>query len=429
MYDFASGAGIVPERNRKEDSMPQTEQGANLARVKAANQAAILKTIYHHGPIKRAEIAQRLGLTLPTITTNVSAMIGRGIVREAGTVQPGERIVGRKAHPVDIVPESRRFIGLEIQGTRRTLCLLDYRGRALYTRADDEYCPDYGRNLELARDMVFQALGACGLRMEDIAGLGVCMPGLVDPQQGVLETRPSLSWSNKDVRKDMAALTGCAGPVSVENNACARAYGAQLFQRAALGDAQTFAYLFINVGIACPLVLNTASVFGSVVGAGEVGHMIMEQNGLRCSCGNRGCLEAYSSDWAVLRRCREVLAAGRAPLLREICGGAPPAMEHLLEAQEAGDPDAAEIAEKAIQVLGVAVANINNFACPDRMLIEGKLFFRQENRDRLLEVVRRNLCSVIRRGTEFIFVEPDVFSGAMGAAAVSICKDLETYVE
>ena len=409
--------------------MLQFEQGANPARVKAANQSAILKTIYHHGPITRAEIARRLGLTLPTITTNVSAMIGRGIVRENGSSQSGVSYLGRKAHPVDIAPESRRFIGMEIQGSRRTLCLVDYRGRTLYAREDGEDCPDYGRNMELARDMVVQALDACRLRLEDVAGMGVCMPGLVDNERGVLEVRPSLNWFDRDIRGDMAALTGYAGPVSVENNACARAYGAQLFRRDALGDAQTFAYLFINVGIACPLVLNTASVFGSVVGAGEVGHMVMERGDPRCNCGNQGCLEAYSSDWAVLRRCREVLAGGGGPVLRRICGGEAPTMEHLLKAQEAGDKDAAEIVEKAVHVLGVAVANINNFACPSRMLIEGKLFCRQENRELLLEVVRRNLCSVIRTGTRFIFVEPDAFSGAMGAAAVSICKNLETYVE
>lgn len=405
------------------------QQGANPTRVKAANQAAILKTIYHCGPIKRSEIAQRLELTLPTITTNVSAMIGRGIVRETGSAQPEEGYVGRKAHLVDIVPESRHFIGMEIQGYRRTICLLDYRGRTLYTREDCENCQDYAQNMALARDMAMQALRACRLRPEDISGMGICMPGLVDNQQGMLEVRPSLSWAHKNIRQDMASLTGYTGPISVENNACARAYGAQLLHREMLGDAQTFAYLFINVGIACPLVLNTASDFGSLVGAGEVGHMVMEPHGLRCNCGNHGCLEAYSSERAVLKRCQEALAAGRAPLLRRICGEAPPSMEALLEAQAGGDPDAMEIAEKAIHVLGVAVANINNFACPSKMLIEGKLFCQQENRELLLDVVRRNLCSVIRTGTEFSFVEPDPFSGAIGAAAVSICKNLETYVE
>lgn len=79
--------------------------------------------------------------------------------------------MGWKAHPVDIVPESRYFIGMEIQGSRRTLCLLDYRGRPLYTSEDAESCQDYGRN------MAAQALSACGLRLEDISSMGVCLPG------------------------------------------------------------------------------------------------------------------------------------------------------------------------------------------------------------------------------------------------------------
>ena len=158
----------------------QFEQGANSLRVKAANQAAILKTIYRCGPVKRSEIARRLELTLPTITTSVNGMMARGIVRETGSALPDERFVGRRAHLVDIVPDSRRFIGLEIQGFRRTVCLLDYRGRALYTREDREDCRDYGRNLELAGEMVARALEACRIRLEDVAGMGVCIPGLVD---------------------------------------------------------------------------------------------------------------------------------------------------------------------------------------------------------------------------------------------------------
>ncbi|MDE7260530.1 MAG: ROK family transcriptional regulator [Oscillospiraceae bacterium] len=407
----------------------QFEQGANPSRVKAANQAAILKTIYHCAPIKRSEIAQRLGLTLPTITTNINSMMARGIVRETGSAQQDGQMIGRKAHPVDIVPESRHFIGIELQGTRRTACLLDYRGTALASMEDGEDCQDYQRNIELSCALMRKVLSACKLRLEQVSGIGVCTPGLVDTERGVLEIRPSYNWTHKDVRGDIAALSGYEGPVWVENNACARAYGAQLFQREVLGDAQTFAYLFINQGIACPLVLNTATLFGSVVGAGEVGHMVMVPGGLRCSCGNHGCLEAYSSDRAVLDRCAGLLEEGRAPLLRAQCGGAAPTMDHVLAALEQGDGDVAEIVERAVHILGIGVANINNFACPSKMLIEGKLFCRQENRDRLLAVVRENLCGVIRSGTEFIFVEPEACSGAMGAAAMAICKDLETYVE
>lgn len=405
----------------------QFEQGANPSRVKAGNQAAILKTIYLCGPIKRSEVARRLGLTLPTITTNINSMMARGIVRETGSERSITHFAGRKAHLVDIVPESRHFAGVEIQGMRRTVCLLDYRGKVLYQKEHTGEEREYGKNIALTCGMVDRALSACGLRPEDIAGIGVCLPGLVDTQQGVLEVRPSYSWTHKNIRADMASRMNYPGPIYVENNACARAYGAQLFRREDLGDAQTFAYLFLNQGIACPLVLNTAIDFGSVVGAGEVGHMVMVPNGEPCSCGNRGCLEAYASDTAVLRSCAQAIERGEAPVLRRLRGEGPLSMEQVLAAQEAGEEAVARIVGQAVHILGVAVANINNFACPSRMLIEGGLFCRQENRDRLLAQVRQNLCQVIRARTALIFVEPDPFSGAVGAAAMAICRDLETY--
>ncbi len=407
----------------------QFEQGANPSRVKAGNQAAILKTIYLCGPIKRSEVARRLGLTLPTITTNINSMMARGIVRETGSERSITHFAGRKAHLVDIVPESRHFAGVEIQGMRRTVCLLDYRGKVLYQKEHTGEEREYGKNIALTCGMVDRALSACGLRPEDIAGIGVCLPGLVDTQQGVLEVRPSYSWTHKNIRADMASRMNYPGPIYVENNACARAYGAQLFRREDLGDAQTFAYLFLNQGIACPLVLNTAIDFGSVVGAGEVGHMVMVPNGEPCSCGNRGCLEAYASDTAVLRSCAQAIERGEAPILRRLRGEGPLSMEQVLAAQEAGEEAVARIVGQAVHILGVAVANINNFACPSLMLIEGRLFSRPENWEHLLEVVRLNLCGVIRRGTRFLFVEPDPFSGAAGAAAMAICKDLETYIE
>ena len=312
---------------------------------------------------------------------------------------------------------------------RRTVCLLDYRGKVLYQKEHTGEEREYGKNIALTCGMVDRALSACGLRPEEIAGIGVCLPGLVDTQQGVLEVRPSYSWTHKNIRADMASRMNYPGPIYVENNACARAYGAQLFRREDLGDAQTFAYLFLNQGIACPLVLNTAIDFGSVVGAGEVGHMVMVPNGEPCSCGNRGCLEAYASDTAVLRSCAQAIERGEAPVLRRLRGEGPLSMEQVLAAQEAGEEAVARIVGQAVHILGVAVANINNFACPSLMLIEGRLFSRPENWEHLLEVVRLNLCGVIRRGTRFLFVEPDPFSGAAGAAAMAICKDLETYIE
>lgn len=400
--------------------------GRHLPRSKASSQAAILRTIYHFGPVKRSQIAQYLGLTMPTITTNVNDMIARGIVRETGLAAP-QGSSGRRARPVDVVPESRYFIGVEMQGSRWAVCLLNLRGTALFAENGDSPHQGYEENIQLVCRLIRRAASVCGLTLEQIAGIGVCTPGLVNRADGILDMRVSLDWADKNIRRDIAALTGYTGPVSVENNVCARAYGVQLFQRELLTGGRSFAYLFISDGIACPLVPVTDDFVGSVVGMGELGHMIMDPKGPVCRCGNRGCLEAYSSDWAVTSRCVKALEEGYAPILRQICGGQRPTMDTILRAQAAGDGDVHQILREAIYMLGLAAVNVNNFAGPSLMNVDGKLFQNEKNRAALAEVVAQNLCGIICSRTELVFAEPDHLSGAKGVAALSIFQELEGY--
>lgn len=402
------------------------EFGTGRQPVRRGSQAAILRTIYHFGPVKRSQIAEYLGLTMPTITTNINEMIARGIVRETGLAAP-QGSSGRRARPVDIVPESRHFIGVEMQGSRWAVCLLDFRGKALFAESGTSPHQGYDENMQSVRRMICRAVSACALTLEQIDGIGICTPGLVNRAEGILEMRAGLNWTGKNIRRDIARLTGYTGPVSVENNACARAYGVQVFQRELLTEGRSFAYLFISDGIACPLVPVTDDFVGSVVGMGELGHSVMDPEGPLCRCGNRGCLEAYSSDWAVMCRCAQALEEGRAPVLRRLCGGAQPSMDEILQAQAAGDSDVQQIVREAIYMLGLAAANINKFAGPSLMKIDGKLFQNGSNRTMLAEVVKNNLCGFIRSSTELVFVEPDRLSGAKGVAALSIFRNLEAY--
>lgn len=407
------------------------DKGNNLPRVRAANQSAILRMVYHCAPITRADIARRLGLTLPTITTNISAMISEGLVRELDPPEEtADQRSGRKSRLLDIVPEARRYVGVEMRGTDSAVCVTDLRGRVLGRTEAATGDRDYEHNLDLTCQMVRDLLASLSLTFEEIDALGFCLPGLVDTEAGVLRVRPSFNWFDKPILRDVRRRLDFHKPISVENNACARACGATLFQRELLSDVPTFAYLFIHMGIACPLILNTSSVFGSIVGAGEVGHMVMEPNGPQCTCGNHGCLEAISSNQAIITRCMEALAKGDAPILRSLCvRGEAPTMGQILRAQEAGDPAVYLIVERAVYTLGVAIANIANFTCPRTMLIDGELFRSPANRRQLLDVARRNICKVTPSDTSFIFVEPDRYSGAMGAAAVAIAHALQTYGE
>ncbi|WP_283683198.1 ROK family transcriptional regulator [Parablautia sp. Marseille-Q6255] len=399
----------------------QIEHGSNSLRAKITNQSAILKIIYYFGPIKRADIADRLDLTLPTITTNVNDMIAEGIVRETGICGADGKRVGRKARLVEIVPQARHFIGIEITGTRRAICVVDYCGKVLESYYDSEHCVDYEENIRKTCGIAEACLSRLHLSWQDIYGVCIGLPGVVDRAEGILKVHPGNQWINKNIRADFKQLTGYEGDVAVENNACARASGVKLYRRELLSDVQSFVYLFVDRGIACPLIVNSFHYTESVVGAGEVGHMVMEPGGARCSCGNDGCLEAYSSDRAVIDRCVEAMADGKASVLREICKeDQRPSIAQILAAQKAGDPQVCRIVEKAVYTLGIAVANIVNFTSPDTILIDCKLFSEEENRKLILDTARKNLCNKTYRGVQSVFVEPSNDSGAKGAAAVAI---------
>ena len=402
----------------------QSVQRSVLSGTWSASTSEVLKTIYYRGPIKRAEIADLLGLTKATITTNVNALIAAGLVKEEQKPDAASNSLGRKARPVSIIPDAKHYVGIEIRGFKRTISVRNLIGETLYADQDNRLVHDYDENMKLGCGMLQTALDACGLALDDISGIGFCMPGVVNHAAGILDTLPSFGWRDKPVRDDVRALTGYCGPISVENNTCARAYGLRLAQRELLKDIHNFTYFFISRGIACPLFLDTNNVVGSIVGAGEVGHMIMQPNGLLCSCGNRGCLEAYSSDVAVINRCKEAMDRGEAKLLRCLCQGEAPTMQNIISAQKEGDKDVQRIVEDAVNMLGLAVANVVNFASSRIMFIDGVLFGMPENREQLLNVIHTNLCNALHPGTEFLFVEPNDYSGANGAAALAIHDSL-----
>lgn len=401
------------------------QPGGNLPRVKLSNRVAIRKMIYHYGPITRAEISRQLNLTLPTITTNVSSMLAEGILRESAPVVSEEKAIGRPANPVDIAADSAYFIGVEMRGPRCQLCVTDLRGHISYEESSEVPCADYDTALRSAGKMIRNAIQSSAVPPEKIARIGFCTPGLVDPQEGLLVVHPGYNWKNKPLRQDLANLTEFKKPILIENNARARANAALMFHPETIKGSSSFAYMFISTGIACPFILNDGIINAMALGAGEVGHMVLDPLGPKCSCGNRGCLESVSSDAAILRACDTAIRSGDAPILAALCSGQELTMERILRAQEAGEAAVCNIIQRALFYIGLAITNICNFIQPNVLLIEGKLFTNLNNRQAMQDIVNDNLYSTTIGNASFVFVEPEDRSGALGAAATAVRHYLE----
>ena len=400
----------------------------NLPGIKIANQFAIREIIYKFGPISRLDIAERLGLTIPTITTNISIMLQRGLLKEVESHNK-ERLLGRKAMLVDFVPDSRFFIGIEIRGSLRRAVLTDLRGNVIASEADDAIYADYNDAMANAVLLCNHLLDTSHLSFDKCSGIGICTPGLVDRNSGKLNKHPVYHWEDKDIVDDFRTLSGYRGQITAENNAIARAFAVNLFDSKRAVNADTMAYMYVSNGIACPLIRDVKDHFGSIAGDGEVGHMVMDPHGGECICGNHGCLETYSSEAAILSKARNALAEGRALMLASITGDSEPDISDVIKAESMGDYDCISIVHSAIEYLGLAIANIDNFVRLDCIYIESRIFDYPENRDYLLSVIHKNLCCMSFSDYRFSFIDYDEYKSAKGAAAIAVTKELERYIE
>jgi predicted NBD/HSP70 family sugar kinase len=333
---------------------------AGSAAVRRHNLGLVLETL-RVGPLSRAELAARTGLTRATVASLVEPLLGSVLAEE--TAAP--RGVGRPARPVRFHPRGPVALGIAVDVDSLTVALLDLGGEVVAQRTERgdnrAHSPDAlsARAASLAR-------GARDEAGRVVLGAGLALPAVVDGADGsdgsvsaragagragmsrvdagagsvgdgasaVVLRAPNLPrWAGARPGPPLEAALGV--PVVVENEATAGAV-------AHLGVAPDFVYVSAGIGIGGGIVLG-GRIFRGVRGlAGELGHVVVERDGPRCGCGGRGCVEQY---------------AGRAALLQD--AGAPD-VAALATALARGDGRAAAATRRAGAALGVALASVLN---------------------------------------------------------------------
>ena len=384
-----------------------SSKGNNMMRLKQENQSSIRKIIYLRGPVLRSSIAEDLHLTLPTITTNVNAMLQSGILfedRDNVVMTPG-----RSALPVDIVPDSR------------------YRGAIVFTSIDNTIYKEYSEVLQSAARLVQAALQSTVVPTNRICGIGVCLPGLIDSEAGKLLAHRQFGWYDKDVVKDLREFTGYTGPITVENDASSRALAAQLFLREQLKEVPSFFYLYVSIGIASPFVKNDFSLSSSPVGAGELGYMIMDPKMPFGTWGSTGSLNNLAGIRALKEQAQAAAISGRAPYLYSLCGDALPTEAQLMDSAT-HDEVIDKLIRDVILYLGVAIANEDNLVRPESILVDAPYFVHQKYRELFMDTLYKYSFRPSHFRFHIIFLNRDELPGAKSAAAVAIRSDFDKYI-
>ncbi len=229
-------------------------------------------------------------------------------------------------------------VGLDVGGTKIHGVLLDATGRVLDS-VRLVTVPGPAGVIRSTAEAVDRLIGPAGAGRIAVDGVGVGVPGLVDPVAGSVMHAVNVGIDGRPF--PLAARLGAAlggVPVTVDNDLNVAAVGASH----ALGpDGRDLAFLALGTGVAAGIVLAGRLYRGARGAAGEIGHLPMDPNGPVCGCGQRGCIEAYASGWAI---------AGRWP-------GEPglPAPARLFAAAAAGDERAVRIKAQMVDAVAAAV--------------------------------------------------------------------------
>jgi predicted NBD/HSP70 family sugar kinase len=322
---------------------------ASSETARVINRDIVLELIRTSQPISRADLARRSGLGRSTISQIVEQLIRENWVREGamGSLPRGRRptLIG--------LNEDLVAIAVDIHPKQASVALVDLNGRLL-SRWLVPLTSDPAASMQLIVDTM-QRMRRTGPQ-KSIEGIGISLPGRVNPATQRLIFAPNMKWPDFDIKK--AVETGMGLPVTMENDATACFLAELIFAR--LDGVRDAVLVAVGEGIGTCVLNNGQLVAGHNGMAGEFGHVPIDPAGPKCGCGKKGCWEVFGSCRAALRYYRELHP--KAPMV---------SFQELLNLAEEGDSAAAQALTMQAQGIGRGLRIIIAGLSPSTILIAG----------------------------------------------------------
>jgi glucokinase len=251
------------------------------------------------------------------------------------------------------------------------------------------------------------AVKDAGIKMDDIASIGVGTPGSVNKENGMIEFANNLGFSNVPAKKMLEERTG--KPCIFENDANAAALG-EAYAGAGNG-AKSLVAVTLGTGVGSGIIIDGKVLGGTNDAAGEIGHTVINVNGIQCNCGRRGCWEKYASATALISQTKEAMQANPDSKMWELADGK---IENVngrtaFNAMYAGDAAGKEVVDKYIYYVAVGIANIINTFQPEVVCIGGGISNEGEN---LLAPIRKYIEE--ERYTKYAKKQTQIFKAVLG---------------
>jgi predicted NBD/HSP70 family sugar kinase len=330
---------------------------AHFSNIRDINRQIVLNYVRDRGPISRAEIARQTALQRSTVSDIVDSLITDELVEEIGI---GQSTGGRCPTLLKLQTAGAAAIGIDIAPTRTTVATSNLAGCVLET-VEFETDHDFEKTIARATAAACKLLENSTGRIE---GIGVSLPGLVDPCTGKILYIPYFNWRDLNIGPRIAAATGLQ--VAIDNDANAAALAELWFGQPEVSEARDFIMVFIAEGVGTGIIFDRQIHRGRGGAAGEFGHMIIgERAPVPCSCGSYNCWEAFASGRAAIARYS--LLAGKTDGARE------PDFAQLVDLALCGEEAAQAALRETAHYLGVGISNLIIGFSPDVIVVGGAM--------------------------------------------------------
>lgn len=350
--------------------------GKNMGDVKQENRSLLLTQLYFEGRKSRTSLANELGLTPASITMTINSMIEERIVVPTDAYESASG-VGRRQQCIDINHSQLHVVGVTITTAQVRICITDLHFNTLYEDTwglDTSNADHYAQSI---CDKVAFGLYTISKTKDDVIGIGVTIRGNVDVERGFSEDSFGLLPRHTQIKLDIEQRIGI--PVTVDNHIRSLMICEALHSHTYMENSLFIKY---GPGIGSAITIGGRIYLGNHSMAGEIGHLVIEQQGELCRCGKRGCLETLSSFRAIQSRLRHHAITDLGDLMRLI---------------HAGDREVLEVIGGAIGYLLVAVSHMAVLFDPKDIILYGELFGEQQFLELFQEAVTRQTPELAQR--------------------------------
>jgi predicted NBD/HSP70 family sugar kinase len=330
---------------------------ANAARsntIRDINRQIVLNYVRELGPISRADIARETALQRSTISLIVDDLRVDGLVEEVS----GESTGGRPPSLLSLRTADAVAIGVDLGTVKTVMACSDLAGRVL----EQEEFPTENDMKKTLAAIVHRAQRLMGKNSGTIEGIGISLPGVVDPETGNLYV-PHFGWRNEPIAEVLTRATSL--PVSIDNDANAAALAELWFGRPEIREVRDFILVLVEEGVGTGIVIGGQVYRGEGGTAGEFGHMTIGSGApVECAVGSRECWEAFASERAALARYQKL---SRSNGSNEVNFGS------LMDLALRGERNARTALKETARWLGIGIANLIQGLAPEAVIVAGPI--------------------------------------------------------